>query len=123
MEGRRHDQDETAWRAIRRGWCLGGKEFHQALLAALGERAGENHAGPELAESDEQKALSIVERELRRRQRTREQLTRRRKGDKRKVRIALRLRRETTMTLKWVAEQLAMGTWANVARRLYEAKP
>jgi hypothetical protein len=39
------------------------------------------------------------------------------------VRIALRLRRETTMTLKWVAEQLAMGTWANVARRLYEAKP
>jgi len=41
----------------------------------------------------------------------------------RKARIALRLRRETTMTLKWMAEQLAMGTWANVARRLYEAKP
>jgi hypothetical protein len=39
------------------------------------------------------------------------------------VRIALRLRRETTMTLKCTAEQLAMGTWANVARRLYEAKP
>jgi len=36
--------------------------------------------------------------------------------------IALRLRRETTMTLKWMAKQLAMGTWANVARRLYEAK-
>ncbi len=43
--------------------------------------------------------------------------------NKRKVRIALRLRQETTMTLMWVAEQLAMGTWANVARRLYEAKP
>jgi len=27
------------------------------------------------------------------------------------------------MTLKWMAEQLAMGTWANVVRRLYEAKP
>jgi hypothetical protein len=39
------------------------------------------------------------------------------------VRIALRLRRETTMTLKRTAEQLAMGTWANVARRLYEAQP
>ena len=52
----------------------------------------------------------------------REQLTQWRKGDKRKVWIALRLRRETTMTLKWMAEQLAMGTWANVARRLYEAK-
>ena len=43
--------------------------------------------------------------------------------NKRKVRIALRLRRETTMTLKWMAEQLAMGAWANVARRLNEAKP
>jgi len=50
-------------------------------------------------------------------------LTQWRKGDKRKVRIALRLRRETTMTLKLMAEQLALGTLANVARRLYEAKP
>jgi len=32
----------------------------------------------------------------------------------RKVRIALRLRRETTMRLKWLAEQLAMVTWSNV---------
>ncbi len=39
------------------------------------------------------------------------------------MRIALRLRRETAMTLKWMAEQPAMGAWANVARRLYEAKP
>jgi len=60
---------------------------------------------------------------MRRRRRTREQLTGWRKGDKRKVRIALRLRRETTMTLKWMAEQLAMGTCANLARRVYEAKP
>jgi len=82
-----------------------------------------NRAGPELAESEEQKALRIVEQELLRRRWTREQLTRWRKGNKRKVLIALRLRRETTMTLKWMAEQLAMGTWANVARRLYEAKP
>jgi len=122
MGGRRHEQDETAWQAIRRGWCLGGKEFRQELLAELGERAGENHAGTELAESEEQKALRIVEEEFRRRRWTREQLTQWRKGDKRKVRIARRLRRETAMTLKWMAEQLAMGTWANVARRLYEAK-
>src|SRR2546428_8903949 len=54
---------------------------------------------------------------------TREQLTRWRKGDKRKARIALRLRREAILTLKRMAEQLAMGTWATVAHRLYEAKP
>jgi len=39
------------------------------------------------------------------------------------VRIAQRLRREAAMRLKRMAEQLAMGTWANAARRLYEAKP
>jgi len=27
------------------------------------------------------------------------------------------------MTLKRMAEQLAMGAWANVTRRLFEAKP
>ena len=68
-----------------------------------------NHAGSELAKSEEQHALRIVEQELWRRRWTREQLTRWRKGDKRKVRIALRRRRETTMTLKWMAEPLAMG--------------
>ncbi len=83
----------------------------------------EQAAKRELARSEEQTALRIVELELRRRRWTRAQLTRWRKGDKRKVPIALRLRREMTMTLKWMAEQLAMGTWANVARRLYEAKP
>ena len=85
----------------------------------LSERAAKR----ELAESDEQKSLTIVEKEFRRRRWTRDQLTRWHKGDNRKVRIALRLRPETTMTRQWMAEQLAMGTWANVARRLYEAKP
>jgi len=33
----------------------------------------------------------------------REELERRRKGDRQKVRIAARLRRETTMTLAWIA--------------------
>jgi hypothetical protein len=38
------------------------------------------------------------------------ELKTRRKGDKNKVQIAARLRRETTMTLKWIAQRLAMGT-------------
>ena len=82
----------------------------------------EQAAKRELARSEEQTALTIVEPELRRRRWTRDQLTQWRKGNKRKVPIALRLRRETTMTLKRMAEQLAMGTWANVVRRLYEAR-
>jgi hypothetical protein len=43
------------------------------------------------------------------------ELERHRKGDWRKVKIARRLRQETTMTLKWIADRLKMGTWTHVA--------
>ena len=37
------------------------------------------------------------------------------KGDERKVRLAARLRKETTMSLKWIAEQLEMGSGTYVS--------
>ena len=42
----------------------------------------------------------------------------RRKGDKRKMAIAARLRQETPMTLKWIAEHVAMGSASNAANLL-----
>jgi hypothetical protein len=36
--------------------------------------------------------------------------------------MAVRLRRETTMTLKWVAERLVMGSWSNVSNLLAVAR-
>jgi hypothetical protein len=42
----------------------------------------------------------------------------RRKGDPEKVKIALRLRRESIMTLKWIAERLHMGSWTHVSNCL-----
>ena len=45
-------------------------------------------------------------------------LDRRRKGDPGKVRIARRLRAETTMTLAWIAHRLRMGTWTHVSNLL-----
>jgi hypothetical protein len=35
-----------------------------------------------------------------------------------KVRMARRLRRETTMTLKWIADHLNMGTWTHLSNLL-----
>jgi hypothetical protein len=49
-------------------------------------------------------------------------LARRPKGEARKVRIARRLRAETSVTLKWIAEQLYMETWTHVANRLQRTK-
>jgi len=39
------------------------------------------------------------------------------------VRIARRLRGETTMTLKWIAQRLRMGSWTYVANNLYRTMP
>lgn len=42
------------------------------------------------------------------------------KGHSGKVIMARRLWQETTMSLKWIAERLQMGTWAYVANLLHE---
>jgi hypothetical protein len=41
------------------------------------------------------------------------------KGDAAKVAMARRLRRETAMTLAWIAERLRMGTKKHLAHLLY----
>jgi len=45
-------------------------------------------------------------------------LRRRRKSDPVKIGLAAQLRRETTMTLKWIAERLQMGAWTHLNKRL-----
>jgi hypothetical protein len=46
------------------------------------------------------------------------ELKRRRKGDRGKARMARRLRRETTVSLRWIAERLRMGSVSMVAHCL-----
>jgi hypothetical protein len=48
------------------------------------------------------------------------ELSERRKGDKEKVKLARRLRAETTMTLRWIAGRLRMGSWTYVSNLLRE---
>ena len=45
-------------------------------------------------------------------------MTKRRKGDAEKVALARRLRAETTMSLKWIAGELHMGSWTYVSNLL-----
>ena len=37
-----------------------------------------------------------------------------------KIGVAAQLRRETTMTLKWIAERLQTGAWTHLNKQLYE---
>ena len=72
-----------------------------------------------VVESAEAKAERMVLEELKKLGWRREELGKRRKGDAEKVRIALRLRKETTMTSAWIAQRLEMGTKTHLSHLLY----
>ena len=80
------------------------------------------------AESRKQKAeigpatTRRVAEDLRRRGWREAELTLRRKADPEKVEMAWRLRRETTMTLKWIAKRLKMGVWTHVSNCLVQKR-
>ncbi len=119
MEARRAGERDQDYKAVRRGWFLGDKAFKQELLAQMGERRGEWHYREELRESAEERAQRIIAVELKRKGWTERELPARRKGDEFKVRLARRLRAETTVGLKWIAQRLCMGTRGYVAHLLY----
>lgn len=118
MEERRSKAEPDQWKAVRRGWFFGGTRLKEQLLEAMGAEMGEHHGGEERQETDEQQAQRLVLEELRGRGWTEEDLERRRKTDATKVQMAARLRRETVMTLDWVAERLRMGCRHTVANCL-----
>ena len=118
LEQRRGAEDGQAYKPIRRGWFLGDEKLKQELLAQVSEKAGKSHYGEELRESAEAKAERIVAEELRRLAWKEDELKRQRKGHRRKVQMARRLRAETTMSLKWIAERLAMGSASMVTHCL-----
>ena len=67
MEARRAAELANEWKAVRRGWCLGGKEFRQELLEAMRGRTGPHHGGEERRETEEAWAGQRMADELRRR--------------------------------------------------------
>jgi len=120
MEARRAaESDEEEWRAIRRGWCLGPAEFKAGLLEQMAGRLGEHHAGELKRESAESKAERIIREELKRLKWRQNELRQRAKSDPGKLAIAARLRRETTLTLRWIAARLHAGSWKSLNAKLH----
>ncbi len=89
------------------------------LLAQVSELAGPGHRGEDIRQPGQQKAERIVHEELGKLGWSVQDLAGRPKGDPRKLRIAGRLRRETTMTLAWIAQRLYMGAPGHVSCLLY----
>lgn len=118
MEQRRSQETGSAWKGVERGWCLGDETFRQELLAQAEGKFGANHYAGQQQESTEKKARRILAEELRSLGWKHGELEKRLKADPDKVRIARRLRGETTVTLKWIAGELRMGRWTYLSNNL-----
>lgn len=66
----------------------------------------------------EQRAQRIMAEGLSKARWSVQRLEEERKSHPVKVELAKRLRRETTLSLKWIAENLRMGTWTHVSNLL-----
>ena len=86
------------------------------------ERMGAEHYGEERAETAETLAELIIAAELKRGRWQEADLKTRPKGDSVTVVLAARLRAETTMTVRWVAERLTMGTRGYLNHLLYRRR-
>jgi REP element-mobilizing transposase RayT len=122
LEERRGTEEGEEFKPIRRGWCLGEETFREELLAKMSERIGAEHYGEERAETAETLAELIIAEELKRGRWQEADLKTRLKGDSVKVALAARLRAETTMTVGWIAERLAMGTRGYLNHLLYRRR-
>ena len=96
-----------------------GKTEWQVHAYCLMRNHGGNY-GAERQETGLQKAERMVKEEVERLGWDEDDLRARRKGHRAKVMLARRLRQETTMSLKWIAQRLQMGSWTYFSNLLNE---
>ena len=88
----------------------------------MSERMGAEHYVEERAETVEALAELIIAEELKLGRWQEAELKTRPKGDSVTVALAARVRAETTMTVGWIAERLAMGTREYLNHLLYRRR-
>jgi REP element-mobilizing transposase RayT len=110
--------EEGGLRALRRGWLLGSEAFRQQMLQQVEGKVGEHHFGRLRLESAEAKAERIIAEELKRRKWAEADLPKRRKSDPDKLAMAVRVRRETTLSVKAIARRLHLGSSKSATLRL-----
>src|ERR1039457_1020271 len=89
------------------------------MLRYIEEQRGKWHYGSELSESLQAKPERLIAEALRAGGVMEGQLATWRKGHPFKVNLSAKLRAETTVTVSWIAQRLAMGIRGHLAHLLY----
>ena len=118
---RLEEMDPEVLEAFRRDWCLGSEAVRKEQLERMAGGLGQHHAGELRLESAQARADRLIAEALRRLGWSREDLVRRPKNDPGKLVSAVRLRRETTLTLKAITARVHLGTYNTANARLHRA--
>lgn len=97
-------------------------QFKNQMLEKMTGQLGKNHSGELKLQTAEAKAERIIAEELKTLGWTQADLQLRLKTDPAKLQIATRLRSETTLTIKAIAERLHLGTAKSANIRLHNIK-
>ena len=119
LKAGRRDLEEK-WRALRRGWYVGGEPFLGQLKEKLGAvvagRRRESHSGGARRAHGETAARALLTRGLAALELSRSGLADLPKGAPEKTVLAWWLRRRTAVSLRWVGQTLAMGHYTRVTQ-------
>jgi len=114
--------EEDLWPKIRRGWKFGADDFADRLVDLV-KPAGRSasHTSEAITETMEAKGRRLIRQELERDGFELEALREMKKGAPWKIRLAETLRRETTLTVGWIAQELHAGVpqtlWKALTKR------
>lgn len=104
---------DERWSKIRRGWCFGGDDFRDEMVASLdGVMAGkrrDSFVGSESRGHDRMEAEQLLKDGLGRVGLDTDELGTLKKSDPRKMAVAWLIRRNTVVRNEWISEQLHMG--------------
>jgi hypothetical protein len=113
---------DQPWKALRRGWCVGGPTFAEKLAEklqpAVQGRHRESHSGPARLAHDQAAAEQRLGQGMRVLGLDQRDLDRLPKGAPEKLVLAWWLRQHTTVTLRWVSHRLAMGHYTRVTQAI-----
>lgn len=116
MEQRRSEGEAPEMlAALRRGWRLGASDFLQRLTKKLGRRGKPHELASQRGETDRERAEQIIRAALKKLNWSEENLRREAKAHPHKVSLARRLRRETPVPRRWIAERLQIGSASYVS--------
>lgn len=111
---------EGQWKALRRGWHVGGESFAEKLREKIqglvAGRRRESHSGAAKREHGERAAEELLAAGLARLELADADLRRGPKVTAEKAALSQWLRARTTVSLRWVSERLEMGHYSNAGR-------